>query len=815
MALIEFNTTELIDFTTVDTTRVGLPVFTSGISYDYDTALNRITMEGTGLTHLGGNVTGGTMQTIGIDIDADSPLLSDADDDDIVITGLSIDEAADLAILDDGAFSLFGIALQGSDTFLLDGLDEDRTGAQGTNRIFGDDLAPVAFPVFGQTNTNTGGNDTFFLSDSDVEIAGDVWELTGSTLTFGFDVFYFGGDDTFDPAESDISSQIAGDAWILDRPGLPNVTLTGGDDDIDNSGTTSGFSFVAGDVFEMRNGVLNGGDDEIKTDRSFSPVAAGDVRTYSGGTVNGGEDIIIVSTGGGDIAGDVFSVNSTLPVGTFLITGGDDTIYGGEFGDFIGGDVYSRTADPDLFILGGDDLIFGGEGDDDLYGEVVFGTLDGVSGGNDVMFGGNGEDFIFGQTGDDYIDGGNDNDLLDGGVGNDTVSYLTAGAGVTVNLALSGLQDTVGAGSDELANFENLEGSRYDDTLRGDGGSNEVDGGLGDDRLFSGKGFDSLIGGFGNDILNTTGQSMDTADGGTGDDEFQSDGGGNVLSGGAGNDTVTFASTAFDANINLDAGLAGLIGVSGADLLFQIENATGGDGNDQITGDGGGNVLSGRNGDDTILGLGGIDFIDGGSGDDTLRGGSGIDFITGGGGGDTINGDGGDDDLRGNGGADTVSGGSGSDAVLGNGGADILSGNNGDDTLLGGGGNDTINGGAGADVLLGENGNDTLSGGNDADVLWGGNGSDTYIGGNGADTLVFTPTGGAVEDVVLDFQDFGGIGDDLIDVTEYLFATVASITATADGDDAILDFGGNDTVRLVDYLVANTLNDIDAGDFIL
>jgi len=55
---------------------------------------------------------------------------------------------------------------------------------------------------------------------------------------------------------------------------------------------------------------------------------------------------------------------------------------------------------------------------------------------------------------------------------------------VTVSLGLQGAaQDTGGAGSDTLFNFENLTGSAYDDTLAGDAGTNVIDGGDGIDTV--------------------------------------------------------------------------------------------------------------------------------------------------------------------------------------------------------------------------------------------------------------------------------------------------------------------------------------------
>ena len=61
-----------------------------------------------------------------------------------------------------------------------------------------------------------------------------------------------------------------------------------------------------------------------------------------------------------------------------------------------------------------------------------------------------------------------------------------------------------------------------------------------------------------------------------------------------------------------------------------IENASGGSGNDEITGNDADNILSGNAGNDTIFGLGGGDQILGDDGDDSLFGGEGWDFINGG-----------------------------------------------------------------------------------------------------------------------------------------------------------------------------------------
>ncbi len=93
-----------------------------------------------------------------------------------------------------------------------------------------------------------------------------------------------------------------------------------------------------------------------------------------------------------------------------------------------------------------------------------------------------GSDFNDSITGDglaNVLIGGLGNDSLNGAGGRDTVSYLTATSGVTISLASGAPQDTQGAGVDTLTNIENIEGSNYADSLRGDGWENLILGNAG------------------------------------------------------------------------------------------------------------------------------------------------------------------------------------------------------------------------------------------------------------------------------------------------------------------------------------------------
>jgi Ca2+-binding RTX toxin-like protein len=157
--------------------------------------------------------------------------------------------------------------------------------------------------------------------------------------------------------------------------------------------------------------------------------------------------------------------------------------------------------------------------------------------------------------------------------------YYSAVSGVTVSLALTTAQNTIGAGTDTLLNIENLRGSSYDDTLIGNAGNN---------ALYGLNGNDKLSGGAGNDLLD----------------------------GGAGTDMASYASVSTGVVVNLNlTGAQNTVG-AGLDTLLNIENLSGSIYND---------VLLGNTANNTLLGGAGNDLLAGGLGNDTLIGGAGKD----------------------------------------------------------------------------------------------------------------------------------------------------------------------------------------------
>jgi uncharacterized delta-60 repeat protein len=112
-----------------------------------------------------------------------------------------------------------------------------------------------------------------------------------------------------------------------------------------------------------------------------------------------------------------------------------------------------------------------------------------------------------------------------------------------------------------------------------------------------------------------------------GDDTYQlSANNSNFIWDGAGKDTISAAGLSSGVTLHLEAGHWDYIGAQGSSITAAgqvtinygstIENATGGNGNDQLTGSSSDNVLAGGTGNDVLTGLGGNDTLDGGAGID-------------------------------------------------------------------------------------------------------------------------------------------------------------------------------------------------------
>jgi Ca2+-binding RTX toxin-like protein len=361
----------------------------------------------------------------------------------------------------------------------------------------------------------------------------------------------------------------------------------------------------------------------------------------------------------------------------------------------------------DVSALGGNDVL-SSVGGDGMPEQERFGRLFGQEGNDDFEIGwaveatpGPGDDTLrFRGTG------------ASGSVsGLGRVSYYFAPAGVQVTLqpdvdaaadggTLPGADGHGGTdtyfgwpGSLDGSNTggDTLNGANRDENFRGWGGADVINGGAGPDRLRGGAGIDTIHGGDGDDEIRGEG----------GDDIVAGDGGPDIVDGGAGSDAESggdgddvFEQSGIGQPQNdLPNGADDLSGGPGTDLVQYGDTGFGGFGPGALVGrtaavtvdlDGAADDGGAGEGDNARAD---IEQVTGGLGDDTLvgnaaanvlRGFAGADVLRGGDSGDQIEGLGATDDDPLGVEADVVDGG---DTLDGGGGADVINGNEGDDTI--------------------------------------------------------------------------------------------------------------------------------------
>ncbi|WP_299155145.1 hypothetical protein [uncultured Tateyamaria sp.] len=440
-------------------------------------------------------------------------------------------------------------------------------------------------------------------------------------------------------------------------------------------------------------------------------------------------------------------------------------------GFMLEGDLLSLDLQPfEVLMIGLQDVTDAG---DQINGSVSNDLITG-DGGNDTIFGGDGHDTLNGQLDDDLLFGEEGDDALRGGWGNDT---LDGGQGADTLFGHFGDDRMLGqAGDDVLFGHDGddvLLGQMGADHLSGDDGSDLVDGGAGTDSIDGGSGTDTLLGGEGDDTLN----------GGDGNDILWGGAGADHLDGGDGIDFAQYYATDADLIADLQKSQNNA-GAAAGDTYSNIENLHGGTGNDDLRGDASKNTILGGSGNDQIHGRFGNDTLSGGSGNDSLWGGVGSDHLDGGDGFDFAHYYSTDGNLI----ADLQFAHVNTGAAAGDTYSDI-------ENLHGGGGNDNLRGDAGDNIIVGGGGNDHLHG-----RL----GNDVFIGGEGADYFNFNHNWGQEQindfendvDVIV-FRDFG-----------FTDANDALHHATQIDDDVLFDFGGGDSLLVLNTEVSQLFDDM-------
>lgn len=821
-------------------------------------------------------------------------------------------------IINGGALdeTLYGEA--GNDTIRGGGGVDTVYGGLGNDTVYGAIDGDILYGDNGTGNI-VGTSDTLDFSDITSAINLIVNMATGTVNVGASTVSTFsefenitggsGNDSLYGDSNANIIKGGAGADTIFTSQGVDSIDGGSGNDSVDFSAITT--TAISVNLSTLQ--VLNDGYGNVETIQNIENInggnyAAGDT-LYGDGMDNIiygnlGSDQLSGNDGNDTLYGDNATNSHSTSDGHNTLDGGagSDTLYAGDSGDTLiggsGADALYGGLGADILIGGtGDDTLDGGGGIDiaDYRGatakvviasvsanvndttdlttgvlsgtegtdiitntvEVIYGssgygdTMSGNAnantfygwGGNDTISGGLGDDTIYGGVGDDTIAGNGGNDFLVGGdtvgvlAGWDTVDYSSDTAGVTVNLT-TGIATDGSGGTDTLSGFSRVLGSSFADTLIGNVGADDLRGGGGDDWFVMTAGNDTIYGGT---TLQTNG------------------------------DTVDFINaTTAGIIVNLATNNASGTDI-GTDVIYEVENVSGSNFADTITGDANANILVGRALNDTILaGAGndllygddnsgavvdgsqtGNDFLYGQDGNDTIYGGLGNDSLWGGNNDDTLYGGSGDDYLNGESGINVLDGGAGNDSfdladttatntLTGGAGTDIVSfanagsavtvdlSNTTSNQSTSGAGtvkftdmienvsgsvyNDIITGNALANIISGNNGNDTLSGAGGIDTIYGGAGADKIYGDIATPTLTDggnTLYGGEGNDTL-----YGGLGNDTIfgdDGGSYGTTCDDTIVAMSgnDGSDVIDGGQGTDTV---DYTaVTNNISVTLAG----
>jgi Ca2+-binding RTX toxin-like protein len=291
----------------------------------------------------------------------------------------------------------------------------------------------------------------------------------------------------------------------------PTVTNVGAILVSNQQGATSG-SVIIDDAGDFAPGAVvdgsdTGGTSEIEIyvnlhDASYSNLSIRD----RGGSVRFGTSGINPNATPSEIAPDA----DIFPIGVKMLEGRlgtqafpDSGVLGAQGGAGTGDVLSSRI---ELLGNNGNDELTGGNGDDEL---LAF----------------NGNDTVLGLEGADTIQPGEGDDVVDGGPGVDKVDYLLNQniSSVKIDLADGNAQDTGGAGTDTLANVEDVDGTATADVLRGDGGPNTLFASNGDDVLEGRRGKDTLQGWKGEDSIDARDGGPDKVDCGDDKDKVVAD----------------------------------------------------------------------------------------------------------------------------------------------------------------------------------------------------------------------------------------------------------------------------------------------------
>jgi Ca2+-binding RTX toxin-like protein len=315
--------------------------------------------------------------------------------------------------------------------------------------------------------------------------------------------------------------------------------------------------------------------------------------TVSGADVLVSDSGDTITPGSGCTAEDADTARCTSVTLVFLNLGNGD-------------DSASNTTNVTSSLVGGpgNDVLDGGPATDELSGDEGADTLNG-NGGDDALKEGRS------SASTDVLDA----DTFNGGLGRDFARYDFSTQSIGVDLDGVADDGRPNEGDNVKADVQGVTGGAAADRLVGNSGDNALIGSGGADELIGGLGIDTLRGQVGDDRLVEATGAANT-------DALDAD----TFVGDTGVDTVSYQDATVQVQVDLD-GVHGGVGDDGRfgegdNVFVDVENITGGGGDDVLTGNTVANRLEGRAGPDTISGAAGPDVLRGDAGFDLLNGGT-------------------------------------------------------------------------------------------------------------------------------------------------------------------------------------------------
>lgn len=544
-------------------------------------------------------------------------------------------------------------------------------------------------------------------------------------------------------------------AYTLDANGEPrqfiasqanNLIITANDQD---NTTTLG---NGNDIIKGSDGadIISGGGGKDTVDYNASAAVKLNVSTGVGkGGQADGDQLSNIETLKGSANSDTLDFSgATTAVNVNFITGTTNQKLNGSDQDltFSGFENAVGSANDDLFVANDAANNFkGGDGSDTLSYAGSTAVVVNLHTGQGADGNARGDTYesienLIGSSFNDTFVASAAANTFTGGGGVDRVNYVHSTSGVTVNLS-NGQGSGGFAAGDKYIGIVNATGSNHNDTFVGNNQGNNFQGGDGIDTVSyvnSASGVTVNLKdqwGSGGDASSDSYSSIENAKGSAHNDTFISGAGANDFDGLGGNNTLSYQGSADGVTVNLATGAASG-GHAAGDTFANIQNLTGGSGNDVLIGDVNNNVLMGGANADHFFGDAGTDTV---SYQDAPTGVSiDVDNTTVGGGrgngiakGDVIATD--VERIQGSNSDDTffstrtgviMDGGNGTDSIDFSTASAGMTVNLGDaskfvsiERVVGSAHNDTLTASSSGSTLLAMNGNDTLNGGSGADFL--------------------------------------------------------------------------------------------------